>query len=112
MRATFIEAGDEIIEVPWANIEGIKQMADGSWRFKLIGGPYHDMVMRVYPPCDRIVFPPRNTNEGAGVVYEIHPPIKTRGKWVYAHNPVGDTSPPPTTRIMRKKENNLGRSDD
>lgn len=104
MRGTFVDTGDELVEVPWADVEGIKQMADGSWRFKLIGGPYHDTTMRIYPPCDRIVFPPRNANEGDGVVYEIRPPIKARGKWCYVHNPIGDTSPMETTKLMRKVE--------
>jgi hypothetical protein len=108
MRATFVDTGNDIVEVPWADIEGIKQMADGSWRFKLVGGPYHDLVVRVYPPCDRIVFPPRNTNEGLGVVYEICPPQNKRNKWVYIHNPIGDTAPPPVTRLMIRKVEKLG----
>lgn len=98
-RGTFIDDGEELVEVPWGNIEGIKQMADGSWRFKLIGGPYHDFVVRVYPPCDRIVFPLEPP-----AVYEIHPPVTSRAKWAYVHNPVGDPGPMPTTRIIRKSE--------
>ena len=99
-RGTFVDVGDEIVEVPWAEIEGRKQKADGSWIFALVGGPYHDSQVRVYPPCDRIVFPA----ETGPVVYEINPPIRKRGKWCYIYNAAGDTSPMPTTKIIRKKE--------
>lgn len=106
MRATFIDTDDELIEVPWADIEGIKEMSDGSWRFKLVGGIYHDYTVRVFPPCDRIVFPARNDTEQPQV-YEIHPPVRKRGKWVYIHNPEGDTSPMAVTKLIRK-ETHLG----
>lgn len=100
MPKTFIEAGDEIIEVPWADIVGDQKMADGSWRFKLVGGPYHDTKVRIYPPCDRIVFPGNPPQ-----VYEISPPVRKGGtKWVYVHNINGDTSPMPVTKIMRQGE--------
>jgi hypothetical protein len=99
-RGTFIDTGDEIVEVPWGNIEGRKQKPDGSWIFQLVGGPYHDNQVRVYPPCDRIVFP-AETNP---VVYEINPPLRKNGKWCYIYNADGDTSPMATTKIIRKKE--------
>ncbi len=100
MKATYIDLGDGIVEVPWANVEGKQKMADGSWRFKLVGGQYHDMTVRVFPPCDRIVF---DTNNGP-LVYEITPPVRKGGKWVYIHNPEGDTSPMETVKIMRTEE--------
>lgn len=100
MKATYIDLGDGIVEVPWANVEGKQKMADGSWRFKMVGGPYHDMTVRVFPPCDRIVFP-RNSGP---VVYEINPPIRQGGKWVYIHNPEGDTGPMEQTKMMRVEE--------
>lgn len=83
MRHTFIDTGADIVEVPWANVEGQKKMADGSWRFRLVGGPYHGMVIRVYPPCDRIEFP----KETGTLTYEIHPPLARNEKWVYVYNP-------------------------
>jgi hypothetical protein len=96
-RGTFVDTGDELVEVPWAEIEGKKKMADGSWRFALVGGPLHGKEVRVYPPCDRIVFPMETP-----AVYEIQPPTKSGGKWAYVHNPLGDTSPMETTKIIRK----------
>jgi hypothetical protein len=102
VRGTFVDDGDDLVEIPWANVEGTKQMADGSWRFKLLGGIYHDNIVRVYPPCDRIVFPPRNNMNEPPQVYEISPPTRRGGKWTYNHNPVGDSTSPPTTRIIRK----------
>lgn len=109
MRATFVEANDEIVEVPWTQIEGEKQNKDGSWMFRLVGGPLHDITIRVYPPCDRIVFPPRNTTEGEGVVYEINPPLNRKNQWVYVHNPTGDTGPMPIVKTIARKVEKLGR---
>ncbi len=69
------------IEFTLEDVKGIKAMKDGSVRFKFLGGPYHDMVFRVYPPYDAIVWP-------NGLTYEIHPPfnLKKSDKWVYVHN--------------------------
>ena len=47
-------------------------------RFKLVGGPYHDMTFRLYPPWDVLEFPD-------GSRYEIHAPIRKNGRWVYVH---------------------------
>lgn len=103
MRTTFVDTGDELIEVPWGQIEGEKENTDGSWHFKLVGGPYHDMKVRVYPPCDRIVFPLETP-----AVYEIHPPMKKAGEWCYLHNPTGDAGPMKETRMIRKIDNGFG----
>lgn len=77
------EDGDgNIINVPVDEIAGEKRMQDGSMRFKFIGGPYHDMVFRVYPPYDQVVWPD-------GTTYQIHPPLnlKRSKKWTYVHVP-------------------------
>lgn len=61
---------------------GHKPLADGSVRFKLVGGPYHDMVLRLYGPWDRLVFRMRGHH-----VYDLAPPVSKRSnKWVYVHN--------------------------
>lgn len=54
---------------------GKKQAA----RFRLVGGPYHGILLTVYAPWDVITF-----NEGE-VRYEIHPPIGKSDEWVYIH---------------------------
>lgn len=59
-------------------VEPLKRMKDGSARFKMVGGPYHDMVFRLYPPWDILKFP-------SGLTYELHPPLRKNGKWVYVH---------------------------
>lgn len=79
------EDGDgNIVHVPVEEIVGEKKMQDGSMRFKFIGGPFHDMVFRVYPPYDRVVWED-------GTTYEIHPPLnlKRSKKWCYVHVPIG-----------------------
>lgn len=75
--------GEDIIHLPVKEVSGEKTLADGSTRFKFIGGPYHDMVFRVYPPYDVIVWPD-------GTTYEIHPPLnlKRSSKWVYVYNAI------------------------
>jgi hypothetical protein len=77
------DRGDEgIIYVPVDDIQGEKTMGDGSTRFKFIGGPYHGMIFRVYPPYDTVWWPD-------GVTYELSPPLNIRksNKWKYVHNP-------------------------
>ena len=50
---------------------------DGSALFKLVGGKYHDVVVRSYAPWEDIVFP-------NGDRYEYRPePITTRSKQHY-----------------------------
>lgn len=77
------DRGDEGVHyVPFADVKGIKTLKDGSTRFKFLGGKYHDMIFRVYPPYDTIWWP-------NGETYELSPPINPRksDKWVYVHNP-------------------------
>lgn len=73
----------QLVHIPVSEILGEKKMADGSIRFKFIGGPCHDYVLRVYPPYDSVVFPP-------GDVYDLSPPmnLKRSKKWVYVYNQV------------------------
>jgi len=75
------DAAGTIVYVPVSEIVGEKKMKDGSTRFKLIGGPYHDNILRVYPPYDSIKFP-------NGLVYDLHPPfnLKKSKKWAYVYN--------------------------
>lgn len=72
----------ELVDIPVKEIQGEKTLQDGSTRFKFIGGPYHDMIFRVYPPYDVIRWPD-------GTCYEIHPPLnlKKSSKWVYVYTP-------------------------
>ena len=73
---------DDIIYVPFDDVQGEKKNVDGSMRFKLLGGKYHDMVLRVYPPYDTMWFPD-------GETYELTPPVnmKKSKKWKYVFNP-------------------------
>ena len=100
-RGTFVDTGDELVEVPWAEIEGKQKMSDGSWRFTLNGGPYHGYVIRVYPPCDTIVFPTEPP-----LVYKIHPPLRKGGKWVYIHDMLAET--PKNSKPVTRKDNPFG----
>jgi hypothetical protein len=72
----------ELVDIPVKEIQGEKTLQDGSTRFKFIGGPYHDLIFRVYPPYDVIRWPD-------GTTYEIHPPLnlKKSSKWVYVYTP-------------------------
>lgn len=77
---SYQDRGEEgIVYIPIGDVKGIKTLKDGSTRFKFLGGPYHNMVFRVYPPYDTIVWPD-------GTTYEIHPPVSLKSdKWVYTH---------------------------
>lgn len=77
----------QLVEIP--DVTGIKTMADGSIRFKLFGGPYHDNVVRVHPPFERIVF--EHPTQGPQT-YKLSPPVKVKGKWVYIYDPDNKTS--------------------
>jgi hypothetical protein len=55
-----------------------QKLKDGSARFQMIGGPYHNYVFRLWPPWDYIKFP-------SGLRYELSPPLRKNGKWVYVH---------------------------
>lgn len=78
----------ELVDIPVNQITGEKTLQDGSTRFKFLGGPYHDMIFRVYPPYDVIHWPD-------GTTYEIHPPLnlKKSSKWVYVYNPQPERQP-------------------
>lgn len=76
---TYADSDGDLVTVS-AGIEGIKHFKDGSISFKLIGGPYHDMVVRVYAPFDTIVFP---GNHRPKCTYRINPPLSAKGKWCY-----------------------------
>ncbi len=80
---TYTDSEDNLVTVP-SGIEGIKTMPDGSVRFKMVGGPYHDMVFRVYAPFDHIRFPKNDSYPAC--VYRINPPLRKNGKWVYVHD--------------------------
>jgi len=73
----------DIVELPVSEVKGEKTLQDGSTRFKFVGGPFHDMVFRVYPPYEVLRW-----NEG--YVYKIHPPLnlKRSSKWVYVYDAV------------------------
>lgn len=66
-------------------IKGKDKRADGSMRFKCIGGPLHDVFVRVPYPYDTLRFP---GNDGVEVVYELTAPLKSaRSKQhVFIHN--------------------------
>jgi hypothetical protein len=59
---------------------------DNTARFKLVGGKYHDNMVRLTAPFDRLEFPD-------GTAYEIHPPLSKRSdKWVYVHTTERETN--------------------
>lgn len=74
---------DGYMYVPFDEIKAVKKYGDGSMSFKLVGGKYHGMTVRLYAPYDQVRFPD-------GETYEIHPPIKKSrsNKWVLVHNPL------------------------
>lgn len=68
------------------DVEGVKEMKDGSIRFKLVGGPHHDSIVRLWPPWDFLKFPKHPDGQ-----YELHPPLsQKKGKWCYVWNPGDD----------------------
>lgn len=71
--------------VSMADIKGKDGRADGSFRFKCIGGPLHEVVVRMWPPYDYLRFA---GNNGESHVYELVPPLQSaRSKaWVLVHN--------------------------
>lgn len=69
------------IESDLGMIDPKQRKKDNSAHFKLVGGPYHDLVVRLYAPWEELVFP-------NGAHYELHPPIGNRSaRWVYIHTP-------------------------
>lgn len=84
--ATYVDNGRDIVLVTHDEITSEKSHGDNSRSFKLIGGPLHDCVFRVYPPFDAIVFDgTKGFRPGKPCRYEIHPPLNPKGKWVYVH---------------------------
>ena len=85
-----------ILEFPDDTITGHKKNQDGSITFKLLGGPYHDMMIRVYKLGEPVTFP-------NGETYVLHPPAKnSRSKhWVYVHQLPGSG---PITALNRKQD--------
>lgn len=72
-----------LIQQAWEQVKANKprKLPDGSAKFKLVGGPYHNMEIRAHPPYEEIRFP-------NGETYELHPPISPRSKkYVYVHKP-------------------------
>lgn len=78
--------GTDTIIVADDAIRGESRNKDGSWDFKCIGGPYHDMTFRSYDLSEPLTFD--NVPGYGRVVYEICPPAKSGGKWKYIHNPL------------------------
>lgn len=74
------DSNGDIINIPVSEVQGEKTLSDGSTRFKFIGGPYHDMIFRVYPPYDTVTW-------ADGTSYELTPPLnlKRSKKWTYVH---------------------------
>ena len=63
---------------------GIEQTAA---RFKLIGGRWHNNVVRLYAPWDVLKFPD-------GSVYELHAPVGKSDAWVYVNNMEAENAEP------------------
>jgi hypothetical protein len=55
--------------------------ADQSMRFKCIGGPLHEVIVRVWPPYDLLEF----HHQGDTIKYTLSPPLRKNGMWVYVH---------------------------
>lgn len=70
----------DLVDLPVSEIKGEKTLQDGSTRFKFIGGPFHDMIFRVYPPYETVMWPD-------GTTYDLSPPLnlKRSKKWCYVH---------------------------
>jgi len=85
MMGTYVynPENDEYMYVPFDDIQAVKKYPDGSASFKLLGGKYHDMIVRMYAPYDQVRFPD-------GETYELNPPVKgaRSKKWVLVHNPL------------------------
>ena len=78
----YVDRGDDIVYVPFDDVQGEKKNVDGSLTFKLLGGPYHGMEIRMYAPYDVMWFP-------CGSTYELTPPlnVKKSKKWKLVNNP-------------------------
>lgn len=80
-RPVIYDNGEDIVNIPVAELKGESSLQDGSIRFKFIGGPFHDMIFRIYPPYDTLVWPD-------GTTYDLCPPhnLKKSSKWSYIYN--------------------------
>lgn len=81
---TPIDVNGDIVYVPQTTVtNGLREASskDGSYYFKLFGGPYHDHTIRVYPPYTEIVFKGATERH----TYTVHPPLSKSGLWVYVH---------------------------
>ena len=78
----YVDTGDEFLYIPYDDINAEKKNKDGSLTLKLLGGPYHDLKVRLYAPYDQVRFP-------CGATYEIAPPLKNARsqKWKLVHSP-------------------------
>lgn len=60
--------------------KGQRTADPGGARFKLIGGPHHDKMVRLYAPWDDLVF-------SDGSRYTLGPPARKNGHFVYVFDP-------------------------
>lgn len=71
------EAMSKVSRKQWVtNTKG--EPTDNSARFKLIGGPCHGNLVRLYAPWDDLTFPD-------GSCYTLTAPLGRDDKWVYVH---------------------------
>ena len=79
----YVDRDGEFVYVPFDDVQGEKKNVDGSISFKLLGGKYHDMKVRMYAPYDVMWFPDGST-------YELTPPLnmKKSKKFKLVHNPL------------------------
>lgn len=81
------DGGDELVSIPSSIVQGLKTKPDGDILFKMVGGPYHNMTLRVGAPFDRVVFKVR----GQIIVYRLRPPHNSKDKWVYGYDALDET---------------------
>lgn len=60
----------------------IKKGTDSAY-FRLVGGPWHDLKLRLYAPFDTVCFGVGDSRE----CYELHAPIGKSMDWVYVYTP-------------------------
>lgn len=66
----------------WEEVPKGQRTADfGGARFRLVGGPFHDQMVRMYAPWEELVF-------GDGSRYTMGPPIRKNGHFVYVYDPI------------------------
>lgn len=88
-----IDDHGDTIEVPITEVVPLKLNKDGSATFRMFGGPFHGMIIRIYNDKGRAYERVVLEHKGEQCVYKILPPLKgSRAKWVYAYDP-SDTTP-------------------